>query len=80
MNENKVVRSKWQCQSVTKTKGWNGPEFMYGATFQVVTSGSEENKQFFASTPSGQLTIGVVSADYFVPGKFYYLDFQEADA
>ena len=31
--------------------------------FQVVTDGSEEDKAFFASTPSGRLEIGVVNPE-----------------
>jgi len=38
----------------------------------------EENKQFFALTPSGQLEMDMVSeetARNFVPGQAYYIDF-----
>jgi hypothetical protein len=40
-----------------------------------------ENGKFFAMTPSGSLTLGVVSQDAassFEPGKLYYVDFSAA--
>ncbi len=55
--------------------------------FQVilnaVTGDSEENKSFFKYTPSGRLDMGLVqadTADQFVPGKEFYLDFTEVKA
>lgn len=41
-----------------------------------------ENQQFYAATPSGEMTMEVVSeatAKCFTPGKAYYLDFTEAE-
>jgi len=46
-----------------------------------VTGTSGENAEFFASTPSGQVELGVVAegiAERFELGKSYYLDFNEA--
>ena len=48
-----------------------------------VFSGSEENKQFFAATPSGSITLGTVNAaaaDQFKEGQSYYVDFTAAAA
>lgn len=42
----------------------------------------EENKRFYAATPSGELVMEVVSAAaaaHFTPGRAYYIDFTEAD-
>jgi hypothetical protein len=44
---------------------------------EVVTNGSEENKQFFKYTPSGFLDINQVNpevANQFVPGNEYNID------
>lgn len=76
MDEDLVTRCKFQCVSVRKYKGWSGtPPFVYEYEFQAVTGNSEENKLFFASTPSGSLKIGAVREDIFEPGHEYYLDF-----
>lgn len=74
------TRAKFHCNSVTKRKGWSGtPEFLYEAEFSVVTSGSEENKNFFASTPSGNIKIGTVRENQFEVGKDYFIDFSPAE-
>jgi len=42
---------------------------------------SEENKQFFASTPSGQITLSILRPEavtWFEKGKKYYVDFTSA--
>ncbi len=47
----------------------------------VVTSGSEDNQKFFASTPSGEIklgTINVEAAAQFELNKEYYIDFTAA--
>ena len=61
----KTIRAKFWCTSVLKTlqsfkndetgEYERHPVFTY--KFQVVSSGSEENKKFFASTPSGNLDL-----------------------
>ncbi len=72
--------AKFTCQSKTQVKNWNAnPEFIYGYKFSVVTGTSEENKQFFASTPGGTIELSAVRDDLFVPGKDYYLDFSPAE-
>lgn len=81
-----TVQAKFQCTSVKKYannvwdvegKGYKSG-FTYAYEFQAVTGTSDENKQFFASTPSGNLTMAAVRDDLFVPGKSYYLNFTEA--
>ena len=73
------VRCKFECTSVKKYKGWGGVEFMYQYDMQPVTGTNEENKKFFASTPSGKLEVGAVRDDLFQPGKQYYLDITPAE-
>ena len=51
-------------------------------TFVPVYAGSEENKAFFASTPTLQLSFGTVNGDaaaMFQIGKEYYLDLTPAN-
>lgn len=72
------VRCKFECVSVTKYKGWGGVEFMYSYKMQPVSSGSPENKQFYASTPNGTFEIGAVRDDLFEAGKEYYFDITPA--
>ncbi len=74
-----VVRCKFRCVSITKIADWYKKDsFLYDYKFQVVTGDSEENKQFFASTPTGNLEFRAVRDDMFEPGKEYYLDLSAA--
>lgn len=81
------TRAKFQCTSVKKYKSARWDEtgqkmiadgFLYAYEFQVVSSGSEENKKFYASTPTGSMAMSAVRDDLFVPGEYYYLDFSPA--
>lgn len=69
-----MVRAKFVCNHVdaaSKTVHM-GP----------VYSGSEENKQFFAATPGGQITLNVLNEkalDAFKQGTEYYVDFTPAN-
>lgn len=84
----KTVRAKFYCTSVTKTMGsrWNADgkyesAVVYNYRFQAVTGGpneTEENKKFFASTPSGTIELQAVRDDLFEIQKEYYLDFAPA--
>jgi len=74
-----MTRCKFECVSVTKRKGWSGHAVLHDSEFQVVSSGSEENKAFFASTPSGKLNVGSIAPDLFEVGKAYYLDITPAE-
>lgn len=49
----------------------------------AVSSGGEENKQFFKATPSGSIemrTINDAAAERFRVGQEFYVDFTPADA
>ena len=74
-----MTRCKFECVSVRKYKGWGGNPHLHDAEFQAVTSGSEENKVFFAATPSGKLNVSTVVPDTFEVGKAYYLDITPAE-
>lgn len=70
-----MVRCKFECIEKKEFKGWDKDHpILYGYVFQPVTGGSEENKQFFAATPSGRFEVGTVLVDAFEVGKEYYLD------
>lgn len=74
-----MTRAKFLCYSVTKSKHWDGTRrYLYTASLNPVTSGSDENKSFFTSTPTGSITLGSFSEDLFEPGKEYFVDFTEA--
>lgn len=71
-----TTRCKFHCASVTKRSNRGDAEnpVVFEATFNAVYGDSEENKQFFKWTPTGQLSLGVYKQDIFEPGKDYYLD------
>jgi hypothetical protein len=74
-----TVRAEFQCVGVTKRRGWGGAEFVYDAEFQAVTAnGGDENKSFFAATPSGSVRLSTVRDDLFQVGQHYYVDFAAA--
>jgi hypothetical protein len=52
---------------------------VYDYKFNVVADGTPEEKAFFASTPSGELSVTTVKDGTFVVGKKYYLDIIEPD-
>lgn len=50
-------------------------------SLQAVTGTSEENKEFFASTPNGSIELRILrpeAAAQFERGKEYYVDFTQA--
>ena len=74
-----MTRAKFICNAVSKSKHWDGSgRFVYTAKFSPVMSGSEENKQFYAATPSGTIELAQFNEDVFEPGRNYFIDFSEA--
>ncbi len=78
-----TTRCKVLCIAVLKrsAQGWYTEpkqDFIYEAEFIAVTGASEENKKFFASTPTLSLKVSAINGDKFVPGKEYYLDILQA--
>lgn len=78
-----TTRCKFTCASVTKrlsssynptTKEYD-PRVVFDFQFQVVCSGSEENKAFFASTPTGMIQVSTCSEESFALGQEHYVDF-----
>lgn len=82
-----TVRAKFTCTSITKwmstarnpQTGVYEPRPVFNYKFQAVTSGSEENEKFFASTPSGSIELSSIREDSFELNKAYYLDFSLAE-
>jgi hypothetical protein len=75
-----TVRAKFKCNELIKRTGWEKENpFLYAAKFSAVSSGSEENKSFFAATPSGNIEVSTVKNDVFEVGKEYYIDFTPAE-
>lgn len=53
-----------------------------GVELFPVSSGSEENKQFYSWTPGGRIELVTINPDvvqFFEPGKEYYVDFTKAE-
>lgn len=74
-----MVRCKFKCMSKREFEGWSGTKSpLYDYSFNVVTSGSDENKKFWEYTPSGTFNITSITDDQFKVGKEYYIDLQEA--
>lgn len=75
------VRAKFLVHSITRQKGWGGYAEVQTIKLAPVTATSEEDKKFFAATPTGQIELGVVTPEagnYFKLGQAYYVDFTEA--
>lgn len=83
-----TVRAKFQVVAIRRTVYgvWNGkesaPTEVQTIEMQPVISGSDENKAFFASTPSGKIELGTVNKDaaaqFELMGE-YYVDFTPAE-
>lgn len=71
------VRAKFQCDRIIK-HGYGGTEVEMSA----IHSPDGENKDFTDATPCGdfkmEISKGMPAADFFEPGKSYYLDISEA--
>ena len=70
------MRAKFECVSV------NDFGELKRATLSAVTTGNPEDQDFHKYTPCGSLEIDISkegAADYFKPGKKYYLDFSEIE-
>jgi hypothetical protein len=74
------VRAKFVVNSITRQKHWSSERGGEIQTIRLspVTSGSDENKGFYAATPSGLIELGTVNADAvkeFELGAEIYVDF-----
>ena len=82
------MRAKFRCVRVSLEEGWgtrkdgtSGQMPMKTVRLVPVMNASEENKAFFAATPSGSIELGILNpsaAEWFEVGKEYYIDFTPA--
>ena len=73
------VRCKFLCTETGESKGWNTEHpILHRAKLIPVTGNSEENKKFFAATPSGEFNVGTISDKHFQVGEQYFIDITEA--
>ena len=73
MGDQKTCRAKFKCES---EKVFSGGYREY--QFLPVVGGSEENDEFFKTTPGGEIKLHVKNEGVkFEVGKFYYIDFTE---
>jgi hypothetical protein len=72
-----MVRAKFYVAEKTE---YAGDGFQKQIVMRPVTSGSDENKEFFRWTPSGELKMTIKSevADQFPVGSEIYVDFSPA--
>ena len=56
------VRAKFKVQRIERSK-WSRNQEVQTIVLLPVVSGSEENQQFYAATPSGEIRLGTVNAD-----------------
>jgi hypothetical protein len=71
------VRAKFKVEAVTRRSGE-----VFNVELWPVTSGSEENAQFYKWTPSGKIELQTINADaaaQFEVGGEYYIDFTRAE-
>lgn len=76
-----TVRAKFKVQSITRQAGWSGSGELQTIKLHPVTSGSDENKAFYAATPAGSIDLSVVPkevGDQFNIGQEFYVDFTPA--
>ena len=77
-----TVRAKFKVDSVTKRPHWDKIScHLHDIELSVVHGDSEENKKFFAATPTGTIKVQSISAEageLFEPGAEYYIDFTRA--
>jgi hypothetical protein len=75
------VRAKFTAISVTKRTGWGEHPFVYDVSLRPVSGTTEENKAFYAASPSGSIeisTLNEAAANQFQPGVEYYVTFEPA--
>lgn len=72
-----AVRTKFVCKEISNSSP-NTEENGKTVKLETVIAGSDENKDFFRWTPSGQISFACVNpkaCEQFEVGKEYYVDF-----
>ena len=73
-----TVRCKFRCTEISTIQGWGEHKVLYKAKLAPVGGDSEENKAFYAATPSGFLELATIKTMPFEVGQDYYLDIMPA--
>jgi hypothetical protein len=76
------VKAKFICNTISKSKFNKQDEGTATVTLHPVSSGSEENKEFWKYTPSGKVEMMIkneAAEKYFEVGQEYYLTFEKAE-
>lgn len=84
------VRAKFQVNTISAPRqatrfhgnGKTTQEDVIDISLYPVTTGSDENKEFYANTPGGSIqlqTVNLEAAKQFEQGKEYYIDFTPAE-
>lgn len=77
------VIAKFRCNNVTKTDHWEKEKGQLASITLSAVMGdgdNEENKKFFAATPSGNISLGTVNPaayEQFEEGEEYYVTFEK---
>lgn len=76
------VRAKFKVDTITRSKHWDKQKGeIQTIRLTPVTSGSDENAEFYAATPSGSIdlsTVNQAAGEQFKLGAEYYVDFTPA--
>lgn len=72
-----AVRIKVKCDEVVESG--EGADKTYEVRMSAVTSGSQENKNFWKWTPSGSVVFSAVKKTDLKQGQEYYVDFTPAE-
>jgi hypothetical protein len=76
------VKAKFICNTISKSKFSKQDCGSAKVILTPVTSGSDENKEFWQYTPSGHLEMTIkneAAEKYFEVGEEYYLTFEKAE-
>lgn len=75
------VIAKFKCDSVSLSDHWEKEKGQIASiSMSPVYGDSEENKKFFAATPSGNISLGTVNPaayEQFEQGAEYYVTFEK---
>ena len=76
-----AVRAKFKVQRIERSK-WSPGQEVQTIVLLPVVNGSEENKAFYAATPSGEIKLGTVNAKAaaeFDLDTEFYVTFEKAE-
>lgn len=77
------VCAKFKVDTITRSKHWDKSKGeIHTIRLTPVTSGSDENAEFYAATPSGSIDLATVNqqaGEQFELGQEYYVDFTKAE-